>query len=81
VTLSVIVIFGRYFNLNGWSGKLAAGMLAAAVLLLALAAIETIRQKVKGRSHGVDQNAVPAIDPEPENVVVQDRESTDLHQA
>jgi hypothetical protein len=56
MALAVIVIFGRYFNLNGWSGKLAAGMIAAAALLLALAAVETIRQKVKSRRSGVDQS-------------------------
>jgi peptidoglycan/LPS O-acetylase OafA/YrhL len=59
MALAVIVIFGRYFNLEGWSGKLAAGMLAAAALLLALAAIETIRQKIKTRRGRVDQRAEP----------------------
>jgi hypothetical protein len=57
MALAVIVIFGRYFNLNGWSGKLAAGMIAAAALLLALAAVETVRQKVKSRRSGVDPSA------------------------
>jgi hypothetical protein len=59
MALAVIVIFGRYFNLEGWSGKLAAGMLAAAALLLVLAAIETIRQKVKSRRDRVDRPAEP----------------------
>jgi len=81
VALSVIVIFGRYFNLNGWSGKLAAGMLAAAALLLVLAAVETIRQKIKSRRHTVDQSADSPIDENPENDLGQERESTDLHHA
>jgi hypothetical protein len=49
MALAVIVVFGRYFNLDGWTGKLAAGMLAAAALLLAIAAIEAVRQKVRSR--------------------------------
>jgi hypothetical protein len=61
MALAVIVIFGRYFNLGGWSGRLAAGMLAAAALLLVLAAIETIRQKVKSRRSGVDQPTEPPV--------------------
>lgn len=49
MAFAVIEVFGRYFNLNGWSGKLAAGMLAAAALLLVIAALESIRQKLKRR--------------------------------
>jgi hypothetical protein len=54
---AVIEVFGRYFNLSGWSGRLAAGMLAAAALLLVIAAVEAIRQKVKSR-HAKDLEQV-----------------------
>ena len=81
MALSVIVIFGRYFNLNGWSGKLAAGMLATAALLLVLAAVETIRQRIKGRRHAVDSSNDSPIPEDPDSDVGQERESTDLHHA
>jgi hypothetical protein len=58
MAFAVIEILGRYFNLNGWSGKLAAGMLAAAALLLLIAGFESVRQKLKRRS-----SAIPQTDP------------------